>query len=144
MKAATILCFAATALAGAIEARNGHCGGDNCARQVTGTRDGLTPIESRKADCTSFMRSTVLPDAVTTTVTVTLDPSQTAPKLRRDATTVATATASVVPAYASGCKAASAYSSACACWGITAQLATGPTPTKTATVTVTGDFCEDL
>lgn len=63
MKAAVVLSFVAAAAAGLLEARNGHCGGDNCARQVTGTRDGLKPIESRKADCSSFQQTTVVPDA---------------------------------------------------------------------------------
>lgn len=63
MKAAVILSFVAAAVAGAIEARDGHCGGDNCARQVTGTRDGLSPVSSRKADCSNFMKTTVVPDA---------------------------------------------------------------------------------
>lgn len=62
MKAAVVLSFVAAAMAGLVE-RQGRCGGDNCARQVTGTRAGLTPIESRKADCSSFMTATVIPDA---------------------------------------------------------------------------------
>lgn len=56
MKAAVILSLVATALAA------GHCGGDNCARQVTGTRGGLLDITSRKADCTSFQQVTVVPE----------------------------------------------------------------------------------
>ena len=63
MKAAVILSLVAAAVAGMVEVRNGHCGGDNCARAVTGTRDGLKPIESRKADCTSFQQTTIVPDA---------------------------------------------------------------------------------
>lgn len=63
MKAAVVLSFVAAAVAGAIEARDGHCGGDNCARQVTGTRDGLSPISSRKNDCSNFMKTTIVPDA---------------------------------------------------------------------------------
>lgn len=54
MKAAVVLSFVAAALA---------CSGDNCARQVTGTRAGLQDVASRKADCTSFMKATVTPDA---------------------------------------------------------------------------------
>lgn len=63
MKAAVVLSFVAAAVAGAIEPREGHCGGDNCARQVTGTRDGLTAITSRKNDCSNFMKTTVVPEA---------------------------------------------------------------------------------
>lgn len=66
MKAAVVLSFVAAAMAGLVE-RQGRCGGDNCARQVTGTRAGLTPIESRKADCSSFMTATVIPDATCVT-----------------------------------------------------------------------------
>lgn len=59
--AAILLPFvAASAL---LDPRNGHCGGDNCARQVTGTRDGLSPASSRRTDCSSFMKTTVIPDA---------------------------------------------------------------------------------
>lgn len=62
MKATIVLSFVAAAMAGMIEKR--ECHADNCARQVTGTRPGLTPIESRQADCSSFMTATVIPDAV--------------------------------------------------------------------------------
>lgn len=41
----------------------GNCGGDNCARQVTGTRAGLLAITSRQADCSSFQQTTIVPDA---------------------------------------------------------------------------------
>lgn len=68
MKAAVVLSFVAAATASLVER---GCHGDNCARQVTGTRAGLTPIESRKADCTSFMKATVTPDA--TYVLISLD-----------------------------------------------------------------------
>jgi hypothetical protein len=62
MKAAIVLSFVAAAMAGVIERTNG-CNADNCARAVTGTRDGLLPITSRQSDCSSFMRATVTPDA---------------------------------------------------------------------------------
>lgn len=64
MKAVALVpALAVAALANAIQGRNNHCGGDNCARQVTGTRPGLTPLSSRRADCSNFMRATVVPDA---------------------------------------------------------------------------------
>ncbi|KAI8290766.1 hypothetical protein K4K59_006423 [Colletotrichum sp. SAR11_240] len=69
MKAAVILSLAALAFGSAIEKR--ECSGNNCNRQVTGTRDGLLPITSRKADCSSFMQATVTPSPTTVTVTVT-------------------------------------------------------------------------
>lgn len=53
--------FAVLASLVAIVAAN--CGGDNCARQVTGTRAGLLDITSRKADCSHFMTTTIVPDA---------------------------------------------------------------------------------
>ncbi|OAA69816.1 hypothetical protein ISF_03086 [Cordyceps fumosorosea ARSEF 2679] len=123
----------------------GHCGGDNCARQVTGTRDGLLAVTSRQVDCSSFMKTTIVPDATTTTVTVTVDPD--APKLKREnqhEVRAATEIPTAVPAYASGCDSAARYSSACSCWGITASATTAAQPTKTVTVTVTSDYCEDL
>ncbi|TQV94284.1 hypothetical protein V2A60_002680 [Cordyceps javanica] len=129
----------------AAAAAAGRCGGDNCARQVTGTRDGLLAVTSRQADCSSFLLTTVVPDATTTTVTVTVDPDEPA-KLKRENIEVRAATSvpTAVPAYASGCDSASRYSSACSCWGITASVTTASQPTKTVTVTVTSDYCEDL
>ncbi|KAM4060786.1 hypothetical protein HRG_001683 [Hirsutella rhossiliensis] len=149
MKAVTLVpAFAVAALAGAIQARDGHCGGDNCARQVTGTRPGLTPISSRRADCSNFMKTTVVPDAThrTTTVTVTATHGEAA-HVRRDGALeyrAATESPTVIPAYAPGCRELRNYSSACSCWGITAVTTTAPQPTKTETVTVTTDACEDL
>lgn len=61
MKAAVILSFVAAAVAGIVEKR--ECSGNNCNRQVTGTRAGLLAITSRQADCTSFQQTTVTPDA---------------------------------------------------------------------------------
>ncbi|KAK8148446.1 hypothetical protein G3M48_010067 [Beauveria asiatica] len=136
----------------AVAAAAGRCGGDNCARQVTGTRDGLSAVTARQKDCSSFMLTTIVPDATfadrihsTTTVTITVDPDE-APKSKRANIEVRAATEvpTAVPAYASGCDSASRYSSACACWGITASATTAAQPTKTVTVTVTSDYCEDL
>ncbi|KAM3432444.1 hypothetical protein MY4824_006521 [Beauveria thailandica] len=129
----------------AVAAAAGRCGGDNCARQVTGTRDGLSAVTARQKDCSSFMLTTIVPDATTTTVTITVDPDE-APKSKRADIEVRAATEvpTAVPAYASGCDSASRYSSACACWGITASATTAAQPTKTVTVTVTSDYCEDL
>ncbi|KAG6038350.1 hypothetical protein E4U41_004299 [Claviceps citrina] len=152
-KAAVLLLLAAAG--GAVGAGKAHCGGDNCARQVTGTRPGLTPLSSRRADCLSFMQSTVVPEATTVTVTVTVEPDE-EPAPTPTPTTTATGTTTcgvecgaasetphAVPAYASACKQDRKYSSACSCWGITAGLTTAPVPTETRTVTVTLDFCEE-
>ncbi|OAA78551.1 hypothetical protein LEL_05374 [Akanthomyces lecanii RCEF 1005] len=137
--------FAVLSALVAAAAAAGRCGGDNCARQVTGTRDGLLAVTSRQADCSSFMQTTIVPDATTTTVTVTVDPDEPA-KFKRENHEVRAATEvpTAVPAYASGCDSASRYSSACSCWGITATATTAKQPTKTVTVTVTSDYCEDL
>ncbi|KAF4589891.1 lipase/esterase family protein [Ophiocordyceps camponoti-floridani] len=121
--AAFILALGSTALAGALHDRDGHCGGDNCARQVTGTRSGLVPIETRRADCSSFMAA--IPETTTTTVTGAdggygYYPPYADPKAATD-----------VPTYAPACRAAGKYSSACSCWGITAPLTR---QTKTVTV----------
>ncbi|KAF4505931.1 hypothetical protein G6O67_007829 [Ophiocordyceps sinensis] len=147
MKAAVLVpALAVAALAGAIQGRDGHCGGDNCARQVTGTRPGLTPISSRRADCSNFMKTTVVPDATTTTITVTATHGETR-HVRRDGALeyrAATEAPTVIPAYAPGCRELRNYSSACSCWGITAVATTAARATKTETVTVTTDACEDL
>ncbi|KAK1238085.1 hypothetical protein MKX08_002664 [Trichoderma sp. CBMAI-0020] len=141
MKASIVLYFAAAAMASVIERTNG-CNADNCARAVTGTREGLLPISSRKADCSSFMRATVTPEATTTTITITVHPDIT-PKPKNDANYAAvTVYPTAVPAYASSCENAKQYSSACSCWGITANTVTAHTPTKTEIVTVTQNYCE--
>lgn len=59
MKAAMILSLASLALGSVLEQR--ACAGNNCNRQVTGTREGLLPITSRQADCSSFQLTTVTP-----------------------------------------------------------------------------------
>ncbi|RDA92000.1 hypothetical protein CP533_6040, partial [Ophiocordyceps camponoti-saundersi (nom. inval.)] len=122
-----------------------HCGGDNCARQVTGTRGGLIPVESRRADCSSFMRATVVPethDGRTTTVTVTVTASHDGYYYGHDAELQAvTQVPTAVPTYASSCRAASNYSSACSCWGITAVTSTATMETRTTTVSVTTEAC---
>ncbi|PON22964.1 hypothetical protein TGAM01_v208219 [Trichoderma gamsii] len=141
MKASIVLSFAAAAMASVIERTNG-CNADNCARAVTGTRDGLPPISSRKADCSSFMRATVTPKATTTTITITVHPDIT-PKPKNDINyAAATVHPTAVPAYASSCDGAKRYSSVCSCWGITATTVTAHTPTKTEIVTVTQNYCE--
>ncbi|KAL7926366.1 hypothetical protein ACQKWADRAFT_280108 [Trichoderma austrokoningii] len=141
MKAAIVLSFVAAAMASVIE-RTNSCNADNCARAVTGTREGLLPISSRKADCSSFMRATVTPQATTTTITITVHPGITS-KPKNDVDYPATTVyPTAVPTYASSCVGAQQYSSACSCWGITANTVTAYTPTKTEIVTVTQDYCE--
>ncbi|KAK1476831.1 hypothetical protein CNYM01_05736 [Colletotrichum nymphaeae SA-01] len=137
MKAAVIFSLVSLALGSVVEKR--ACAGNNCNRQVTGTRDGLLPITSRQADCSSFMQATVTPSPTTVTVTVTAAPA----RLRRNgeiANRQVTALPTLIPAYASSCGDSAAYSSACSCWGITAVTTTAPKPTVTVTTTV--DYCE--
>jgi hypothetical protein len=144
MKAAVVLTFVASAMASVLQER--ACAGNNCKRAVTGTRAGLLPIESRQADCSSFQLATVVPDAVTTTVTVTVEAGEPA-KFKRAAGLeyrAATEVPTDIPAYATACPNVGEYAEACSCWGITATTTTAPTPTSTATVTVTADYCEDL
>ncbi|KAL7794241.1 hypothetical protein V8C37DRAFT_401541 [Trichoderma ceciliae] len=141
MKAAIVLSFVASAMAGIIERTNG-CNADNCARAVTGTRPGLLPITSRQSDCSSFMRATVTPEAITTTVTITVDSDMTSKAKRTADNSAMTVFPTAIPDYASPCDSGAIYSSACSCWGITATTTTVATPTQTKTVTVTQDFCE--
>lgn len=141
MKVAAILSFAALATANILNAR--QCGGNNCNRAVTGTRDGKEPLASRSADCSSFLRTTVTP--APTTVTVTVDeesiptPAKRAENIEaRQATAVPTA----LPAYAAVCSSAAAYAQACSCFGVTGTVTTAPQPTVTVTTTI--DYCDDL
>jgi hypothetical protein len=65
MRSAAAALIVVTAVA--VEAnvlQNRACGGNNCDRAVTGTREGLPPIASRRADCSSFQLTTVTPDTV--------------------------------------------------------------------------------
>ncbi|EGR44610.1 uncharacterized protein TRIREDRAFT_124059 [Trichoderma reesei QM6a] len=142
MKAAVVLSFVAAAMAGLINERTNGCNADNCARAVTGTREGLLPITSRQSDCSSFMQATVTPKATTTTITITVDPEVT-PKAKRAVANAApiTVTPTAIPNYADPCDVAH-YSSACSCWGIHATTVTASTPTQTEIVTVTQSYCE--
>jgi hypothetical protein len=137
---------------------NDHgCKDDNCARAVTGTRFPPAVQSSHKADCSSFLRTTVTPATKsvfpychsllhktdwsprrTVTVTVTAPPHWPPdhdPRAleARQVTVIPTA----VPAYASACSGTARYSSACSCFKVTGVTTTAPTPTKTITVTVT-------
>ncbi|KAL9943727.1 hypothetical protein D7B24_000189 [Verticillium nonalfalfae] len=123
MKAAAILSLVSLALGAALEER--ACAGNNCNRQVTGTRAGLLPLESRRADCSEFQKvvSSRPPRTITKVVWTTSDAEPTdcpadiaerafAVEERQDAPTA------TVPAYASSCRDGAAYASACDCFGI--------------------------
>ncbi|KAJ6782330.1 hypothetical protein PWT90_07802 [Aphanocladium album] len=123
------------------------CNADNCANAVTGTRRGPAFPATAKSDCSSFMTTTttLAPVTVTNTITITIVPGgapapTNPPPVKRDVKTV--------PYYASACSGTSRYSSACSCYGITAQTFTASpsastdrcnfkTVTVTATATVT-------
>ncbi|KAG7151064.1 hypothetical protein HYQ46_013192 [Verticillium longisporum] len=102
MKAAVILSLASLAFGSVLEQR--ACAGNNCNRQVTGTRAGLLPLTARQADCSSFQLTVVTPSPTTVTVTVTEEP---AAKLKRNVVEArqATSVPTNVPAYASSCNA---------------------------------------
>ncbi|KAK3321413.1 hypothetical protein B0T22DRAFT_444186 [Podospora appendiculata] len=140
MKFAIALSFVSLAVASVLEPR--ACAGNNCNRAITGTRDGLSPLSVRSADCASFLATTVIPAA--TTVTVTVDEEATSAPAKRDFLEArqATVVASALPTYATACSSAAAYASACSCFGVTGTVTTAPVPTVTVTTTI--DFCADL
>jgi hypothetical protein len=91
---------------GSMEKRD--CTNNNCARAVTGTREGKKPdVTSRMSDCSSYQ--------LTTVVTC---------QGRGDIITTITPTA--VPTYADSCNTA-AYASACNCWNIPPAITTSAT-----------------
>ncbi|KAK4216274.1 hypothetical protein V8F33_010092 [Rhypophila sp. PSN 637] len=139
MKYAVVLSFVTAALAG-LDPRGG-CHGNNCNRAVTGTRDGLLPLASRSADCSSFLATTVTPDPVTVTLTVDDEPTGAG---KRDVLDVRAATVvpTAIPEYADNCVDAAEYAVACSCFGVTGTVTTAPAPT--VTVTTTYDYCDDL
>ena len=62
MKVVAVLSLVTLALAGAVEQR--ACAANNCIRAVTGTRLGDASVSAHRADCSSFVRTTVTPKAV--------------------------------------------------------------------------------
>ncbi|KAK3690523.1 putative salivary secreted peptide [Podospora appendiculata] len=95
----------------------GKCNANDCARAVTGTRQGPAFTAKAKEDCSSFVVST----AYGATVTVT-------------AATTPTAVNKVIPPYATACDGASAYASACSCYGIPSGTVTRHDLTTSVTV----------
>jgi hypothetical protein len=130
------------------------CTGDKCLRAVTG--DGLPATETRRADCSSFLSTTVVPATSTlystvtsiTTTTLTLPATLTSPGSTTSPTTTLITTSSttipdqtispsVVPIYAAACSDAIRYSSACSRWGISGSITTVPGATITSVSTFT-------
>ncbi|EJT72918.1 hypothetical protein GGTG_09769 [Gaeumannomyces tritici R3-111a-1] len=99
------------------------CNANNCARDVTGTREGKLPLlEVRKTDCANFITATVYATPTATPQNVVYNR-----KMKRDPVTVKGQT---VPSYIKQCNANMAsYASACSCWGYTSTTITVTTPT---------------
>jgi hypothetical protein len=97
------------------------CNHDNCARAVTGIKQGSIHQAVASSDCSNFLQTTVTAPASMTVVTVTPIVNTTITfelaKLQPTAT---------IPDYASDCKGSAAYSSACSCLGVTATIITAP------------------
>ncbi|KAH7375176.1 hypothetical protein B0T11DRAFT_6787 [Plectosphaerella cucumerina] len=142
-----VLLAAAAVSASTLHDRNQVCNANNCARAVTGTREGRIPsITSRRLDCSSFMLVTVTLAPTTTTltetvsgvttitITTTLSPANQARRAVQGAVTIRPTS---IPPYASPCPNSSAFSSACSCWGIGPMKTTAAASTVTATTTVT-------
>ncbi|KAK2770788.1 hypothetical protein CKAH01_04295 [Colletotrichum kahawae] len=130
--------FALTGLATAT------CNGNNCARAVTGTGVHVKPdIEIRRKDCSSFMRTTVTPDTITSTKYITEGTEKRFAVAEPLVNLIApralvTGFPSILPSYAAKvCAGTSEYSSVCNCWGTTPTVTTLATPTVTTTTTTT-------
>ncbi|CZS91976.1 uncharacterized protein RAG0_02542 [Rhynchosporium agropyri] len=72
MKSFTTLLFLAYGASVAVAA---GCSADNCARAVTGNPRGIIAQSSAKKDCSAFLKATVYPSTVTSTVSVTVLPA---------------------------------------------------------------------
>ncbi|KAK1613479.1 hypothetical protein BDP81DRAFT_401268 [Colletotrichum phormii] len=165
-----------------------QCNANNCARAVTGTRLGPATQAVRRADCSSYQRTTITRYEQTASITVTspasfdvtrtlasstvtitttvpliiiIDPVQpsfsidlpeipiiTSPSgfRRRDLEgrqLVSSSAFAPIPAYASACSGASAYRSACSCWGITPSFVTASVP-GTTTLTITSLYVDTV
>ncbi|KAI8300334.1 S-antigen protein [Colletotrichum sp. SAR11_240] len=83
------------AAAAAFGAADAQCNANNCARAVTGTRLGPQTQASRRADCSSFQRTTVT--RFETTATVTITSSATFDVTRTFAPSTVTVTTTVPP-----------------------------------------------
>jgi hypothetical protein len=140
-------------LAGSV---NGACYRDSCLRALAGAH---FPIRPTAADCSSFLATTITPDAITLTAfetsfttpaaetgdsdivwltsytTVTADPTQ-IPSVRACPAKKKRALSRPIPSYAPHCDAAR-YASACKCIGVHPFTLTAPTPLTTITLTTT-------
>ncbi|KAF6827374.1 hypothetical protein CMUS01_09028 [Colletotrichum musicola] len=145
----SLVVFAAAASAAVVdnlEARQKGCNADNCLRAVRATRFGTATMEIRMSECSSYLAVTETPSASTVYITernvetVTIN---TRNLNRRDAPTPSPTKA--IPAYATFCPDAAAYSSACSCFGARATTVTAPPPpvvTSTVTIVATATILE--
>lgn len=101
----------------------GACASNACLEAVTG-KGALGDDHLRGGHCASFLATTVTPEAVTVTTTITGDGSN---NWKRAKVTVCP---NEVPNYASACN-TDAYSSACSCFGFTEVKTTTLAPTTT-------------
>ncbi|OIW25577.1 hypothetical protein CONLIGDRAFT_684123 [Coniochaeta ligniaria NRRL 30616] len=138
-----------------VAAAAARCGGDNCGRAVRATQYGPATSAARLFACNTYLQVTVTPEAstvyitMTDSTTITLGASQatdspqssSAVQKRQEHPAVerrqAPGTTKKIPAYASPCSSAAAYSSACSCFGAVASTVTEDPDTVTSVVTVT-------
>ncbi|KAG9242832.1 hypothetical protein BJ878DRAFT_148573 [Calycina marina] len=132
MKLFTILCLLGSVLVSAVQAA-GHCNADNCARAVTGTRLGSSQVASASRDCVSYFAAANTVTIPGQAVSITSIVLTTLTIAKRDINT-ALAT-KLLPVYASECKDAAQYYSACSC-GFGATSDTQIVTTANVTVTV--------
>ncbi|KAI9744941.1 MAG: hypothetical protein M1818_001867 [Claussenomyces sp. TS43310] len=135
------------------------CNADNCARAVTGTQAGIATKAAHLSECSSYLKATVFPSTVITTVTVSSTVYSISGNSGYTSTNVSgldacagpntakTVTPTSLPSYVStACNGESTplavrYSSACSCAGITRSTTTLSTPSfkTTSTVTITAN-----
>ncbi|KAL0943365.1 uncharacterized protein CTRU02_201251 [Colletotrichum truncatum] len=131
-----IAAAASAAVVDHVEGRANGCNADNCLRAVRANRYGTATMSIRMAECSSYLAVTHTPVASTVYVTETgAEPaveSNTQTIQQRDIETPAPTKA--IPAYATACPDAAAFSSACYCFGASPLTITAPTPTITSTI----------
>ncbi|KAK0610348.1 hypothetical protein B0T17DRAFT_584566 [Bombardia bombarda] len=94
------------------------CNANDCARAVTGTRQGPVFMTRAREDCSSYVLSTVYGHSTTVTVA-----------------SISAVTSKTIPTYATACSSIGAYVSACSCYGIPSGVVTNETSTTSTTST---------
>lgn len=99
-----------------VKVASSTCSHNNCARAIM----GIDPIIA-SSECGSFLRTTIIPPASTISITVTsVIIATTAFQLAKHHAYTS------IPYYASNCRGAAAYSSACYCFGVKPVTITAP------------------